>query len=193
MLLLIALLPFSAHAQKITVDNMVSDGRRQIMANMKHIRFEDRYYSFTLMAYESEDNLDWRVVMSTFKNIPDDYFVLLKLKNGQTISFAIDSLEERSYTPNSTVYHFGGISTIRPGVTKPYYVTELRVKTEELDSIDTYGITKIRIGNNVKYYEEKWTNNPLGKHLTKCRKIISKLLQSSTERKKGNGAIYDGF
>lgn len=193
LLLLITLFPMCSYAQKITVDKMVSDGRHQIMGNMKHIRFEDRYYSFTLMAYESENNLDWRVIMSTFKNIPQDNIVLLKLKNGQTISLAIDSLEERSYTTNSVVYKSAFLSTVQPGVTKPYYVTESRIKAEELDSIDTYGITKIRVGNNVKYYETEWTNNPLGKHLTKCRKKIVERLQGPTEQKKDKGSIYDGF
>lgn len=192
LLSLIALFSMCSYAQKITVDKMVSDGRHQIMGNMKHIRFDDRYYSFTLMVYESESNLDWRVIMSTFKTIPLDNIVLLKLKNGQTISLAIDSLEEKSYTTNSVVYNSTFLSTVQPGVTKPYYVTESRIKAEELDSIDTYGITKIRVGNNVKYYEEEWSNNPLGKHLTKCRKKIMESLKNSTNKKK-KGAIYDGF
>ena len=186
LLSLIALFSMCSYAQKITVDKMVSDGRHQIMGNMKHIRFDDRYYSFTLMVYESESNLDWRVIMSTFKTIPLDNIVLLKLKNGQTISLAIDSLEEKSYTTNSVVYNSTFLSTVQPGVTKPYYVTESRIKAEELDSIDTYGITKIRVGNNVKYYEEEWSNNPLGKHLTKCRKKIMESLKNSTNNNRNS-------
>ena len=190
---LIALASLSVNAQKITVDKMVSDGRHQIMGDMKHIRFEDRYYSFTLSVYESENKLDWRVIMSTFKTIPQDNIILLKLKNGQIISLAIDSLEEKTYTTNSVVYNSGFLSTVQPGVTKPYYVTESRIKTEDLDSIDAYGIAKIRIGNNVKYYQTEWANNPLGKHLTKCRKKIKERIQNAAEKKKDKGSIYDGF
>ena len=190
---LIALASLSVNAQKITVDKMVSDGRHQIMGDMKHIRFEDRYYSFTLLVYESENNLDWRVIMSTFKTIPQDNIILLKLKNGNIISLAIDSLEEKTYTTNSVVYNSGFLSTVQPGVTKPYYVTESRIKTEDLDSIDAYGIAKIRIGNNVKYYQTEWANNLLGKHLTKCRKKIKERLQKAAEQKKDKGSIYDGF
>ena len=68
------------------------------------------------------------------------------------------------------------------------------IKTaEDLDNIEAYGITKVRLGNNVKYIEEEWTNNPLGKFLTKCRKKIAERLQSSTEKKKDKKSIYDGF
>ena len=193
MLSLIALWSLLAHAQTVRVDQMETDGRHQIMTNMKNFRIEDRNYSMTLKVYESENNLDWRVTISTFNNIPNDNIVLLKLKNGQTIRLAVDSLHEESYTTNGVAYNSMFLSTVQPGVTKTYYVSESRIKAEELDSIDAYGITKIRLGNNVKFYEEEWSNNPLGKYLTKCRKKISECLLGTTEQKKGKGSIYDGF
>lgn len=183
----------SANAQKITVDQMETDGSHQIMTNMKNFVIEDRDYSMTLKVYETANKLDWRVTMSTFNNIPNDNIILLKLKNGQTVSLAVDSLHEETYTTNGVVYRSMYLSTVQPGVTKTYYVSESRIKAEELDSIDTYGISKIRLGNNVKYYETEWTNNPLGKHLTKCRKKIKERLQNAAEQKKDKGSIYDGF
>ena len=160
---------------------------------MKNFVIEDRDYSMTLKVYETANKLDWRVTMSTFNNIPNDNIILLKLKNGQTVSLAVDSLHEETYTTNGVVYRSMYLSTVQPGVTKTYYVSESRIKAEELDSIDTYGIFKIRLGNNVKYYETEWTNNPLGKHLTKCRKKIKERLQNAAEQKKDKGSIYDGF
>jgi hypothetical protein len=183
----------SVNAQKITVDQMETDGSHQIMTNMKNFVIEDRDYSMTLKVYETANKLDWRVTMSTFNNIPNDNIILLKLKNGQTVSLAVDSLHEETYTTNGVVYRSMYLSTVQPGVTKTYYVSESRIKAEELDSIDTYGISKIRLGNNVKYYETEWTNNPLGKHLTKCRKKIKERLQNAAEQKKDKGSIYDGF
>ena len=172
---------------------MESDGRHQLMTNMKNFSIEGFNYSMTLKVYESADSLDWRVTISTFNNIPNDNVVLLKLKNGQTISLAVDSLHEESYTTNGIVYNSAFLSTVQPGVTKTYFVSESRIKAEELDDIEEYGITKVRLGNNVKYIEEEWTNNPLGKFLTKCRKKIAERLQSSTEKKKDKKSIYDGF
>lgn len=193
LLLLISLLSLSAYAQTVKVDQMESNGTHQIMTNMKNFRIEDRDYSMTLKLYESANNFDWRITISTFNNIPNDNIVLLKLRNGQTISLSVDSLHEETYTSNSIVYNSMYVSAVQPGVTKKYYVSESRIKAEELDSIDVHGISKIRLGNNVQYYETEWTNNPLGKHLTKCRKKIAERLQSPTKRKKDNGSIYDDF
>lgn len=190
---LMALASLYANAQKITVDQMETGGSHQIMTNMKNFVIEDRDYSMTLKVYETANKLDWRVTMSTFNNIPNDNIILLKLKNGQTISLAVDSLHEETYTTNGVVYRSMYLSTVQPGVTKTYYVSESRIKAEELDSIDTYGISKIRLGNNVKYYETEWTNNPLGKHFTKCRKKIKERLQNAAEQKKDKGSIYDDF
>lgn len=193
LLVLVSLLSLSAYSQKIRVDQMESDGHHQIMTELKNFRIEELDYSMTLKVYESTDSIDWRFTISTFNTIPNDNVVLLKLNNGQTISLAVDSLHEESYTSNGIVYNSMYVSTVQPGVTRTYYVSESRIKAEDLDSIDAYGISKIRLGNNVKYYEEEWTNNPLGKYLTKCRKRIKEHLQSTTKQKTDKGSIYDNF
>ncbi len=190
---LISLLSLSSYAQTVKVDQMESDGRHQIMTNMKNFRIEGLDYSMTLKVYESTDSLDWRLTISTFNNIPKDNIVLMKLKNGQTITLGVDSLHEETYRTNSVTYNTGYVGITQPGITKTYYVSESRIKAEELDGIDVHGITKVRIGNNVKYIEEEWTNNPLGKFLAKCRKKITERLQSPTVQKKDKGSIYEGF
>lgn len=190
---LISLWALSAYTQTVKVDQMESDGRHQIMTNMKNFRIEGFDYSMTLKVYESKDCLDWRLTISTFNNIPKDNIVLMKLKNGQAITLVVDSLHDETYRTNSVTYNSGYVGFTQPGITKTYYVSESRIKAEELDGIDVYGISKIRIGNSVKYIEEEWTNNPLGKFLTKCRKKISERLQSPTEKKNDKGSIYDNF
>lgn len=172
---------------------MESDGRHQIMTILKNFKIEGLDYSMTLKVYESADSLDWRLTVSTFNNIPNDNVVLLKLKNGQVITLTADSLHEESYTTNSVTYNSGYVGFTQPGVTRTYWVSESRIKAEELDGIDKHGIFKIRIGNNVKYIEEEWADNPLGKYLTKCRKKITERLQSSAAQKKDKRSIYDGF
>ena len=190
-LMLLAII--TANSQTVKVDKMEDNGSHQIMTKMKNFKISRLDYSMALKVYETANNLDWRLTISTFNNIPNDNIVLLKLKNGQTISLSVDSLHEGTYTTNSIVYNSMYVSAVQPGVTQKYYVSESHIKPEELDSIDVYGISKIRIGNNVKYYEEEWTNNPLGKYLTNCRKKIAERLQGPVEQKKEKGSIYDGF
>ena len=188
----VMLLPLSTYAQKIRVDQMESDGRHQIMTALKNFSIEGLNYSMTLKVYESADSLDWRLTISTFNNIPNDNVVLLKLKNGQVVTLPVDSLHEESYTTNSVTYNSMYVGITKPGITRTYWVSESRIKAEELDGIDKHGISKIRIGNNIKYIEEEWTDNQLGKHLTKCRKKILDHLHKSNRHKNG-GSVYDGF
>ena len=192
-LMTVTLLSLSTYAQKIKVDQMESDGRHQIMTILKNFKIEGLDYSMTLKVYESADSLDWRLTVSTFNNIPNDNVILLKLKNGQVMTLPVDSLHEESYTTNSVTYNSGYVGITQPGLTRKYWVSESRIKAEDLDGIDRYGISKIRIGNNVKYIEEEWTDNPLGKYLAKCRKKISEHLRKSSGQKKNDGSIYDGF
>lgn len=190
---LVSLLTISTYAQSVKVDQMESNGRHQIMTSLKNFSIEGFNYSMTLKVYESADSLDWRLTVSTFNIIPNDNVVLLELKNGQVITLPVDSLHEESYTTNSVTYNSMYVGVTQPSVTRTYWVSESRIKVEELDGIDKHGISKIRIGNNIKYIEEEWTNNPLGKYLTKCRKKISEHLHKSNGHKKNNRSIYDGF
>lgn len=132
-------------------------------------------------------------MVSSYDNIPTDNVVLLKLKNGQTISLTADTLYSESYKTNPIVLHSQFVSSVLQGTTHTYYVFESSIITEELDSIEAYGITKIRIGNNAKYFETEMANNVLGKHFTKCRKGITEYLHKSKAQKKANGSVYDDF
>ena len=190
---LVSLLTISTYAQSVKVDQMEPNGRHQIMTNLKNFSIEGLNYSMTLKVYESTDSLDWRLTISTFNTIPNDNVVLLKLKNGQTITLLVDSLHEESYTTRSVTYNSQYVGITQHGITKTYWVSESKIKAGDLDGIEAHGISKIRIGNNVKYIEEEWTNNPLGKFLSKCRRKISERLQSSNGQQKNQVSVYDGF
>ena len=192
-LLLVSLCSLSCYSQAIKMDEINSDGRRRVGMKVKQITVENRKYAVNLLCYESSNNLEWRILVSSYDNIPSDNIVLLKLKNGQTISLTADTLFSESYKTNPIVYNSPFVSTVQQGTTYTYYVFESCITTEELDSIEAYGITKIRIGNNAKYFETEMTNNVLGKHFTKCRKGITEYLQKSRAQKKSDGSIYDGF
>lgn len=119
--------------------------------------------------------------------------VLFKLGNGNTIKLAVDSLREADVTFRSITYNYGYTSVTRPGTTKTYYISESRVKANDLEDIATNGISKIRIGNSNNFFEQEWTNNPLGKWLAKSKKKILEKLQSNMNRKKSKSSIYDDF
>ena len=175
------------------MDELSPDGRRRVGMKVKQITVEKRKYAVNLLCYESSNNIEWRILVSSYDNIPSDNIVLFKLKNGQTISLAADTLFSESYKTNPVVYNSRYVSTVRQGTTYTYYVFESCITTEELDSIEAYGITKIRIGNNTKYFETEMTNDVLGKHFTKCKKGITEYLHKSKAQKKSNGSVYDNF
>ena len=175
------------------MDAINPDGRRVVGMKVKKLTVENRDYAVNLLCYESSNNLEWRILLSSYDKIPNDNIVLLKLKNGQTISLTADTLYSDSYKTNPVVYNSPFVSTVQQGTTYTYYVFESNIKTEELDSIEAYGITKIRIGNNAKYFETEMKNNLLGKHFTKCRKGITEYLHKTKGQKKGKGSVYDGF
>ena len=190
---LLSLWSLFTYSQNVVYDQIAPNGSHVIMTKPKNFIIENQDYDFSLRYYESEHDMNWRVTLATDKKIPQDNIVLLKLKNGQTIKLVVDSLLENTYTVGGNViYHSPSISTVQPSITRTAYFSESNIKIEELDSIEAYGISKIRLGNNVKYYEEEWTNNPLGKFLTKCRKKIAERLQNSKEPK-NKKSIYDGF
>ena len=175
------------------MDELSPDGQRRVGMKIKSIFIENLKYGVNLLCHESSNNLEWRILVSSHNNIPSDNVVLLKLKNGQTISLTADTLYSDSYKTNPVVYNSPFVSTVQQGTTYTYYVFESGFKTEELDSIEAYGITKNRIGNNAKYFETEMKNNLLGKHFTKCRKGITEYLHKTKGQKKGKGSVYDGF
>lgn len=190
---MISLWSLTICAQKVQLDQIGPDGRHQVMTSMKNFSLEGYNYSMTLMAYESTNDVEWRLVVSSFNNIPNDNILLLKLKNEQTINLVVDSLREESYRTNSVTLQSRYVGVTQSGVIKTYYVSESCIKTEDLDSIETYGISKIRLGNSNNFHEAAWTDNQLGKYLTKCRKKIKEKLQVSGVQDNKKGTIYDGF
>ncbi len=192
-LLLVSLCSLSCFSQEIKMDELSPDGQRRVGMKIKSIFIENLKYGVNLLCHESSNNLEWRILVSSHNNIPSDNVVLLKLKNGQTISLTADSLYSETGTTNATVYKYTYINTVRPGTTYTNYIFESRITTEELDSIEAYGITKIRIGNNTKYFESEMTNNVIGKHFAKCRRGITNYLLRTKSQKKSYGSVYDGF
>ena len=83
----------------------------------------------------------------------------------------------------------GTITSITPSTQADYYSSVYELKEEDMNKIDIYGISKIRISNGVEYFDKKYRSNSLGKFLTKCRKSIKKRLDNPLK----SGDIFDDF
>lgn len=195
------------NAQSIKFDGIAEDGRHQINIKDKDYRLGDRDYCIGLKVYESETDLDWRIVISSLKEFTKDYVVLIKLYNGHIIELKSDSIQSGSYT-NPTVTMGTGIMypgtgmTNNIGITAPSSVhkwtaIEACIKPEQLDSISNFGIAKFRVGNEYTYDGKEWKKDELGKYLNKSRKKIQDRLDHPMVRNAAKirypKSVYNNF
>lgn len=188
LLLMAVLCSLSSNAQSIKYDGIGEDGRHQINAKLKDYRIDNEVLSIGLKVYESDKDLDWRIVISSTKKFTKDYIVLIKLYNGQILEFKADSIQSGLYTRGGVTYGSGfifpGTGMVNTyGITTPSSVhnwtaIEFCIKPEQLDSICNLGISKIRVGTEYSYDGKEWKKDQLGKYLGKSRKILQNRLDN---------------
>ena len=181
----------AGQSQSVVIDRLESDGSRQIMTSTKCINLGGFSFYIGLKMYEMENGRDWLLLLSSYNCIPEDNIILLKLNNDQIITLPVTNINSGpvdSYTP---VYHIGNTSFVMTENSRTYYSSVYVISPAELDDIETYGIKKIRTGNNVMCYEKQYTHNALGKFITKSKKTILDRAKNSMVTKKTS--IYDGF
>ena len=196
-----------ANAQSIRFDGFGEDGRHQINGKLKDYSMDNGRCSIGLKVYESNTDLDWRLVISSTKKFGKDHVVLIKLFNGQIIELKADSIQSGLYTSSSVTYGSGlifpGTGMVNSvGITTPSSVhnwtaIESCLKPEQLDSICNFGIAKIRVGNESSYDGKEWKKDQLGNYLCKSRKQLQNRLDNPLIK---NGAkvrylksVHDGF
>lgn len=171
---LIILLVYSfvnSNAQKIYVDRIENDGRRQIMTVTKNFSINGAEYYIGMKVFETSYSKDWLLLISSFYYIPNSSEILLKLGNDEII-----------YLPVNNV-NVGKVAEA------DYYSSVYELSKTNMDKIDSYGITKIRISNGVEFRDKTYKNNSLGKFLTKCRKNIKNRLEEPMKSK----GLFDNF
>ena len=183
----------SVSGQSIDVDRIESDGRHQIMTSTKSFKIGGEKYDFGLKIYEDEHDIDWLLVVGSFNPIPDYTIILLKLYNDEIIELAVNNVHTGDVTSPGYIYNLGRIGYVTPSTSATYYSSVYVLSPEDLTRIDDYGIEKLRIGTDLKYADEKWLYNSLGKYLTKCRKKILKRLEKSKSKTSDQRSIYDNF
>ena len=181
------------YAQSISVDRIESDGRHQIMTSTKDYKIGGIKYSFGLKIYEDRYNINWLLLVSSFHPITDNTIILLKLKDGQVIELPVNNVHIGDITSPNYIYNIGSIGYVYPSISAKYYSSVYVISPADLIKIENYGIEKIRIGNTLQFVDKEWSNNSLGKYLTKCRKKILKRLEESKSRTAEQHSIYDDF
>ena len=188
--LFICMLALSANAQKVDVDRIENDGRHQIMTTSRDFYVDDAEYRFTMKIYESAKGIDWHLLISSFSYIPSSIEVLLKLGNGELMHLPCNNVTTGSVTrPGYGISIIRGFTEIYPSKEKEYYSSIYDLTPEMMDKIAEFGIKKIRISTGVKYRDEVFRGNPLGKFIVRCRKNIQERLDNPPKKKN----LYDDF
>ena len=183
----------SISAQSISVDRIESDGKHQIMTSTKDYKIEGIKYSIGLKIYEDRYDIDWLLLVSSFNPIPDNTVILLKLRDGQVIELPVNNVHIGDVTSPSYVLNIGSVGYVTPSTSAKYYSSVYVISPADLIRIENHGIEKIRIGNNIQFVDKEWSDNSLGKYLTKCRKKILERLEKSKKNNKESRSFYDDF
>ena len=188
-IILLGFTSINLNAQKISVDRIETDGRHQIMTKTEDFTIDGTKYSFGMKVYETSFSKDWLLLISSYHYISNSTEVLLKSGNDDIIYLPVNNVNVGKVTMPGYGVTIGTITSISPTRQVDYYSSVYELKEEDMNKIDTYGITKIRISNGVEYLDKTYKNNSLGKFLTKCRKNINKRLEHPLKSKN----LFDDF
>lgn len=192
-LLLYLIYGLSVSGQSISVDRIESSGKHQIMTSTKDYKIGGIKYSFGLKIYEDRYDIDWLLMVSSFNPISDNTVILLKLRDGQVIELPVNNVHIGDVTSPSYVLNVGSVGYVTPSTSAKYYSSVYVISPADLIRIETHGIEKIRIGNNIQFVDKEWSDNSLGKFLTKCRKKILERLEKPKNKSKESRSFYDDF
>jgi len=163
------------------------------MTSTKDYKIEGIKYSIGLKIYEDRYDIDWLLLVSSFNPIPDNTVILLKLRDGQVIELPVNNVHIGDVTSPSYVLNIGSVGYVTPSTSAKYYSSVYVISPADLIRIENHGIEKIRIGNNIQFVDKEWSDNSLGKYLTKCRKKILERLEKSKNKSKESRSFYDDF
>lgn len=189
LLFLILCTSLNLYAQKISVDRIENDGRRQIMTKSKAIRVGKGTFDFSLKTFSDASSIDWCLTISSFSYISSAAEVLLKLGNGEIIHLNCNNLHEGKINTPGYGIPMGNITYFSPSTDADYYTSLYLISYNDLDRIAENGITKIRFSDGTNYFDKEFSNNSLGKYLKKGRKNIQERLLNSIQK----GGLYDDF
>ena len=193
-------------AQKIYVDRIETDGRRQVMATTKEYSVDDKDFNFCLKVFESSDRRDWLLLVSSYAPMSMESVLLLKLWNEAILRLNVNNIKvdtetkpayaatigSMTTTIGSITATIGSITTIHPSKDVNYYYSVYELTPEEIEYMGKYGIKKIRIANGEKVWDKDFKFDSLGAYLSRGYKKILKQLETPIKKDKKKN-IFDGF
>lgn len=193
-------------AQKIYVDRIETDGRRQVMATTKEYSVDDKDFNFCLKVFESSDRRDWLLLVSSYAPMSMESVLLLKLWNEAILRLNVNNIKvdtetkpayaatigSMTTTIGSMTSTIGSITTIHPSKDVNYYYSVYELTPEEIEYMGKYGIKKIRIANGEKVWDKDFKFDSLGAYLSRGYKKILKQLETPIKKDKKKN-IFDGF
>lgn len=155
-------------AQKIYVDRIETDGRRQVMATTKEYSVDDKDFNFCLKVFEGSDRRDWLLLVSSYAPMSMESVLLLKLWNEAILRLNVNNIKvdtetkpayaatigSMTTTIGSMTATIGSITTIHPSKDVNYYYSVYELTPEEIEYMGKYGIKKIRIANGEKVLDK---------------------------------------
>ncbi len=193
-------------AQKIYVDRIETDGRRQVIATTKEYSVDDKDFNFCLKVFDGSDRRDWLLLVSSYAPMSMESVVLLKLWNEAILrlnvnNIKVDTITKPAYaatigsmttTIGSMTSTIGSITTIHPSKDVNYYYSVYELTPEEIEYMGKYGIKKIRIANGEKVWDKDFRFDSLGAYLSRSYKKILKQLETPIKKDKKKN-VFDGF
>lgn len=190
-------------AQKISLDSIEADGRRQVMATTKEYSVDDKDFKFCLKVFEGSDRRDWLLLVSSYAPMSMESVLLLKLWNEAILRLNVNNIKvdtetkpayaatigSMTTTIGSMTATIGSITTIHPSKDVNYYYSVYELTPEEIEYMGKYGIKKIRIANGEKVWDKEFRFDSLGAYLSRSYKKILKQLETPIKKKN----IFDGF
>lgn len=193
-------------AQKIYVDRIETDGRRQVMATTKEYSVDDKDFNFGLKVFEGSDRRNWLLLVSSYAPMSMESVLLLKLWNEAILRLNVNNIKvdtetkpayavtigSMTTTIGSRTATIGSITTIHPSKDVNYYYSVYELTPEEIEYMGKYGIKKIRIANGEKVWDKDFRFDSLGAYLSRSYKKILKQLETPIKKDKKK-SLFDGF
>lgn len=184
-------------AQKIYVDRIETDGRRQVMVTTKEYSVDDKDFNFCLKVFEGSDRRDWLLLVSSYAPMSMESVLLLKLWNEAILRLNVNNIKVDTETKPAYALTIGSITTstttsittIHPSKDVNYYYSVYELTPEEIEYMGKYGIKKIRIANGEKVWDKEFRFDSLGAYLSRSYKKILKQLETPIKKKN----VFDGF
>ena len=83
---------FLCYSQKIELERLEDDGRRQLMSSPFKAKLDGEKYEFRLKAYEKNGSIDWCILVTSKNYIPENAVLLLNLSNNDNLEIPITTV-----------------------------------------------------------------------------------------------------